>query len=60
MAGAAGSLVAARLAEMRTRKDLLIEAGPDMRAPAGLRDGWGLDRDYYWRIDSEPDGAVGA
>ncbi|MGA7097893.1 MAG: GMC family oxidoreductase [Acidimicrobiia bacterium] len=60
-AGAAGSVVAARLAGGGDCSVLLLEAGPDVRKaiPEGLRDGWALDRDFYWRIDSEPDEAVG-
>ncbi len=60
-AGAAGSIVAARLAGRGDRSVLLLEAGPDVRkaTPEGLRDGWALDRDFYWRIDSEPDETVG-
>ena len=41
-AGAAGCVVAARLAERGSRSVALIEAGPDLRTdiPDGLRDGW--------------------
>ena len=55
--GAAGCVVAARLAERGSRSVLLLEAGPDVRAsiPDELRDGWGLNRDFDWGYVSEPD-----
>jgi choline dehydrogenase-like flavoprotein len=54
--GAAGCVVAARVAETGSRSVLLLEAGPDLRAeaPAALRDGWRLYRDYDWGYQSEP------
>ncbi len=57
-AGAAGCVVAARLAESRSRSVLLLEAGPDLRAstPAVLRDGWNITGDFDWGLESEPDG----
>ena len=64
-AGAAGCVIARRLAESGERSVLLLEAGPDVRAatPAPLRDGWGLpsgpDWPFDWGFESEPD-AVGA
>ena len=55
--GAAGCVVAARLAEDGSRSVILIEAGPDLRAsiPDGLRDGWGMSRDHGWGYESELD-----
>ena len=55
--GAAGCVVAARLAETASRSVLLLEAGPDLRAkaPDELRDGWNLSREFDWGYDSQPD-----
>jgi choline dehydrogenase len=55
--GAAGCVVAARLAEHRSRSVLLLEAGPDRRAdvPPELQDGWTIDRELFdWGYLSEP------
>lgn len=56
-AGASGCVVAARLAKAVGRSVLLIEAGPDLRhdTPSSLHDGWQLNRDFYWSIQSETD-----
>jgi choline dehydrogenase len=60
--GAAGCVVAARLAESGSRSVLLLEAGPDRRkdAPPEIRDGWHITRGFDWGFTSEPDprGAV--
>jgi choline dehydrogenase len=59
--GAAGCVVARRLAERGDRSVLLLEAGPDLGAepPPALRDGWGLPSGptwpYDWGFESEPD-----
>lgn len=56
--GAAGCVVAARLAEQGSRSVLLLEAGPDRRAdvPPELRDGWTIERELFdWGYESEPD-----
>lgn len=55
--GAAGSVMAARLAEGESRSVVLLEAGPDLRAdpPALLRDAWQMTREFDWGYASEPD-----
>src|SRR2546430_1479299 len=56
-AGAAGCVVAARLAEAG-RQVCLIEAGPDLRGdmPADFRDGWDFPRGQHeWGFQSLPD-----
>jgi choline dehydrogenase len=55
--GAAGCVVAARLAESASRSVLLLEAGPDLRAkvPDELRDGWHLSAEHDWGFASDPD-----
>jgi choline dehydrogenase len=55
-AGAAGCVVAARLAEAG-RAVLLLEAGPDLRpdVPEDFRDGWSFPRRHEWGFESEPD-----
>lgn len=55
--GAAGCVVAARLAENPSRAVLLLEAGPDRRAetPAELGDGWRLFPGFDWGYVSEAD-----
>jgi len=54
-AGAAGCVVAARLAESGSRSVLLLEAGPDLRAhvPDEIRDAWQITRDFDWGYTSE-------
>jgi choline dehydrogenase-like flavoprotein len=55
-AGAAGCVVAARLAESGSRSVILLEAGPDLRAdlPEEVRDGWHMTRAFDWGYASEP------
>lgn len=55
--GAAGCVVARRLAETLGGSVLLLEAGPDLRrgTPPGLRDGWRLPTPPDWGFQSEPD-----
>jgi choline dehydrogenase len=56
--GAAGCVIAARLAEASSRSVLLLEAGPDLRAdlPDDFRDGWDINReDFDWHYISEAD-----
>ncbi len=55
--GAAGCVVAARLADSGSRSVLLLEAGPDLRAdtPSEIRDGWRITRDFDWGYLAEPD-----
>jgi len=61
-AGAAGCVVASRLAGSGSRTVLLLEAGPDLGAspPEGILDGWHMTRLFDWGYESEPDesGAV--
>jgi choline dehydrogenase len=56
-AGAAGCVVAARLATSTRRSVLLLEAGPDLRAnpPDAFRDGWSLPPGFDWDYSAEPD-----
>ena len=55
--GAAGCVVAARLAESPSRSVLLLEAGSDLRAspPDELRDGWRLTQEFDWGYAAGPD-----
>jgi choline dehydrogenase-like flavoprotein len=55
--GAAGCVVAAKVAADTSRSVLLIEAGPDRRRhpPVEFRDGWKLARGFDWGYASEPD-----
>ncbi|HSS94747.1 MAG TPA: GMC family oxidoreductase N-terminal domain-containing protein, partial [Candidatus Dormibacteraeota bacterium] len=56
-AGAAGCVVAGRLAEAGGPSVLLLEAGHDPRPhlPPLLLDGWRITRDFDWGFNSEPD-----
>jgi choline dehydrogenase-like flavoprotein len=47
--GAAGCVMAARLAESTSRSVLLLEAGPDRRAdtPSELRNGWTIEVERF-------------
>lgn len=54
--GAAGCVVAARLAEKTDASVLLLEAGPDLRAdpPADLHEGWHITKAFDWGYASTP------
>ena len=54
--GAAGCVVAARLAALGDRSVVLIEAGPDVRraTPPEWRDGWRMPTLPDWGYESEP------
>src|SRR5579859_8002334 len=56
-AGAAGCVVAGRLAEAGDCSILLLEAGHDPRPelPPLLVDGWRITRDFDWGYSSAPD-----
>lgn len=58
-AGAAGCVVAVRLAQDPARSVLLLEAGPDLRSdpPSALHDGWRLlpKGSFDWGYAAEPD-----
>ena len=60
--GAAGCVVASRLAGSTGRSVVLIEAGPDkrLRTPPDWRDGWRLPTLPDWEFESEPDGGGAA
>jgi choline dehydrogenase len=55
--GTAGCVLAARLSEARSRKVLLLEAGPDVRSamPPEIRSGWRWTASFDWGLSSEPD-----
>jgi choline dehydrogenase len=55
--GAAGCVVAARLAESPARSVLLLEAGSELRASLSteLRDGWRIPRQPDWGYVAQPD-----
>src|SRR6266853_4685483 len=55
--GAAGCVVAGRLAETGSRSVVLLEAGPDRREdpPVDVRDGWSMTSEFDWGYVSEPD-----
>src|SRR3954453_10401256 len=55
-AGAAGCVMASRLAQSSSGSVVLVEAGPDLRGetPAPLRDGWRIEREPDWGFVSEP------
>jgi choline dehydrogenase len=57
--GAAGCVVASRIAELIDGSVVLLEAGPDvrLRTPADWRDGWRLPTVPDWEYESEPDDA---
>jgi choline dehydrogenase len=61
--GAAGCVVARRVAQATAASVLLVEAGPDLRGDtsADLHDGWRLPVPPDWGFDSEPSvtGATG-
>ena len=56
--GAAGCVVASRLAESGERSVILLEAGPDLRSstPPEFRDGWHMPTLPDWGFESEPAG----
>ncbi len=61
-AGAAGCVVAARLAERGSRSVILLEAGPDLRGrmPVQMRNGWEIvTGELDWGYASQPDEAIG-
>lgn len=54
--GAAGCVVASRLAESGSRSVILIEAGPDRRAdtPEDIHSAWQMTSEFDWGYTSEP------
>jgi choline dehydrogenase len=53
--GAAGCVVAARIAAGTSASVLLLEAGPADDPPADFHDGWRLPKGFDWDYASEPD-----